>query len=421
MPKFSPLDVYEDMYFTDARYIDLWGGRGRGGSYQGTDYFLYLLTQPKYFRGYLVRQAFNDIRESLWRDLMDRIKEHDIDEARFVINKNEMIIIDTVTKNMITSKGVIKDSSRTGKLKSLAGATHVLIEEADELGEDDFDQLDLSVRSMKADNVQVIRIFNPPPKRHWIWRDYTLIDSEVEGYLTAVPKVESGILSIFSTYIDNFDNVQPSTVQKFERFKTLKPDYYYTIIKGLIGEGSKGRIYRGWERCTDKEYFDLDTRQVIIIDFGYSVDPCAVIGMKYAYGKYYCHEFIYKAGLDNLELSKMLVSCGIDKKTLLLCDYGNGGDVRIHELRRGFKGVSGLEQGFNAQPATKPKKAGSISLVQSSQVVVTESSNNIWNEYLEYSWALDRFKEPTDEPVDKNDHAMDAIRYGVVAKGVNRW
>jgi hypothetical protein len=36
-------------------------------------------------------------------------------------------------------------------MKSLAGATHVLIEEADEVGEAEFDQLDLSLRTTKTE------------------------------------------------------------------------------------------------------------------------------------------------------------------------------------------------------------------------------------------------------------------------------
>ena len=239
-------------------------------------------------------------------------------------------------------------------------------------------------RSVSQSRYQVIRIFNPPPKSHWIWRDYTLVDSNEEGYLTAIPKPESEILSIHSTYNDNYLNVDSSTAAKFERFKVTKPDYYYTIVRGLIGEGSKGRIYRNWAQCTAKEYFDIDSREIIVIDFGYSSDPCAVIGMKQHYGRYYIHEYIYSPGLDNLDLAKQLLSCGIDSNKLLICDYGNGGDVRIIELRRGYSGVQGLQNGFNAQPAAKPKKAGSIALVQGCEIVITDTSVNTWNEYLGY-------------------------------------
>ena len=35
----------------------------------------------------------------------------------------------------------------------------------------------------------------------------------------------------------------------------------------------------------------------------------------------------------------------------------------------------------------------------------------IENEYTTYSWHVDRYQKPTDEPVKVDDHYMDAIRY----------
>ena len=69
--------IYKDVFSTDKRYIDVLGGRGRGGSHFGTDYFLYLITCPEYFRGYFVRQVLSDIRDSLFRDFKDRIEENE--------------------------------------------------------------------------------------------------------------------------------------------------------------------------------------------------------------------------------------------------------------------------------------------------------------------------------------------------------
>ena len=128
-------EKYEPLFTTKARYIDLWGGRGRGGSYTGTKYFVHLLTQKEYFRGYLMREIAGDIRESLWRDFKDRIEEDEI-EHLFEINETAMSAICVPTGNVLLSKGFKKSSgNRTAKLKSLAGATHVLIEEAEEISD----------------------------------------------------------------------------------------------------------------------------------------------------------------------------------------------------------------------------------------------------------------------------------------------
>lgn len=423
MPTFDFNAIYRPIFTTSKRYIDVWGGRGRGGSHFGTDYFLFLITQPKYFRGYFIRQTFNDIRDSLFRDFKDRIEDNPtIRLEDFHIQENEMRITYRPTGNMIMSKGVKKDGSRTAKMKSLAGATHVLIEEADEVGESDFDQLDLSLRTKKAEYVQIVRVFNPPSKNHWIWRDYNLQDSDVEGYYLAHPKTNSDILSVFSTYHDNLKNLQESTISKFESFLETNPEYYYNQVRGLISEGSKGRIYKGWKAITDKFFEELEYRTIYCLDFGYSEDPNALAAIKHHDQHLYARELLYQTGLDNIQLGKRLVDLGITSKDMIIADSGGGGDLRIAELRRGWKHIEGypsLADGFNIRPVIKGPgsiKAG-INMVKSHTVHWTESSKNAWLEYQEYKWALDKDKNPTDEPEDRMNHLMDGLRYFALAKG----
>lgn len=416
MPTFNFNKPYKPIFTTDKRYIDLWGGRGRGGSHEGTDYFLYLITQPYYFRGYFVRQVYHDIRDSLFRDIKDRIEDNptlNIDD--FHIRDNDMRITYLPTGNMIMAKGVSKDGSRTAKMKSLAGATHVLMEEADEIGEEDFHQLDLSLRSKKADKVQIIRIFNPPHKNHWIWKDYNLIESEVDGYYRAEPKSDSDILAVFSTYEDNIQNIQPSTITKFESYKLSNVEYYYTVIKGLISEGAKGRIYTGWNHISDEEYNALDYPKIYVIDFGYSEDPNAIIEVKYHNDHRYVKELLYETGLDNLALAKRMRDLCIRPTDLVIADMGGGGDLRIAELRRGF----GDDLRFSIYPTIKGQGSVNfgISRVKSTVMHMTESSRNGWREYDEYKWRLDADKVPTDIPIDKWNHIMDCIRYFELSKG----
>lgn len=425
MPQFSFNKIYAPVFSTQARTIDIWGGRGRGGSHFGTDYFLFLITQPNYFRGYFVRQVFADIRDSLFRDFKDRIADNPtLDINDFHIQDNEMRIMYKPTGNIIMTKGVKKDGQRTAKMKSIAGATHVLIEEADELGQEDYDQLDLSLRTTKSEKIQILRVFNPPSKNHWIWRDYTLTESDISGYYFAKPKSTADIISIFSTYHQNIQNIQSSTIAKFEGFKESNPEYYYTTVQGLISEGSKGRIYAGskWKSITDQYFEALEERSIYCLDFGYSSDPNALAEIK-GHGQYvYARELLYQNELDNLDLAKKIIDFGITINDTIIADPGSGGDLRIAELRRGWTNIEGYPQlanGFTIYPTIKGQGSinTGISMVKSSIVHWTETSNNAWNEYQEYKWALDKDKNPTDTPVDKNNHLMDCIRYYHLCKG----
>jgi phage terminase large subunit len=418
---------YRGLYEEKARYKDLWGGRGRGGSHTGTDYFIYLITRPSYFRGYLLRYTSSDIRLSLYRGLKDRIRQNEtLHEDDFAFNENQMSVCYIPTGNMIFSKGVAKDSGRTAAMKSLEGATHVLIEEADEIPELEFDQMDLSLRTMESAEIEIIRIFNPPPKRHWIWRDYILEDFTIpihgvgQTFFTARPKIGSGILSIFGTYYDNIQNIHPTTITKFETFKQTNPEYYWTVIRGYITDGARGRIYSGWKFITSEIFESLQLPHVYAIDFGYSIDPNALIKIKYEDTKRYCRELIYSPNMDNVQLAKRMRDVGVSSSDLVIADMGNGGDLRIAELRRGFQHIEGYpDLRFNIHPTFKGQ--GSINFginkVKECDNYITEDSYNFSEEYIEYRWALDVNKNPTDRPIDTKNHCMDARRYAELTKG----
>lgn len=448
--------VYKPLFYQKARYYDLIGGRMRGGSYSGTLYFLHLITQPKYFRGCLLRQVLGDVRTSLFQDFKDRIDE--VEQANgsvrredFDINESIMTIIYRPTGNMILSKGVTKTSGRTAKLKSLAGVTHVLIEEADELGQEDFDQLDISLRTIKVEGgVQVIRVFNPPHKAHWLWTDYNLVEATQsyfdkfklpkpkDDYYIMSPKAGKGVVMIFSTYHDNLKNLDRTSVEKLENYRLTNPDYYYTIVLGLVSEGQKGRIFKGWKPITNAFYNGIDAKSIFGLDFGLA-RPAGIVEAKMIKNNLYLREQNYEP-LTNKEIGKKLCELGA-KKWNIVADSAEPDS--ISRLRRGWekagdkdvltdmpelmedafqngKPIKQLKEiykpmydGFNIYPATKGPgsvKAG-ISHLKELNVFVTEDSANLWMEYREYKWALDKNKNPTDEPIDMYNHLIDPTRY----------
>ena len=57
-----------------------------------------------------------------------------------------------------------------------------------------------------------------------------------------------------------------------------------------------------------------------------------------------------------------------------------------------------------------------IDKVQDQRISVTKRSLNILKEYRGYLWLEDRDGKLTNNPMEFNNHAMDAIRYGVSSK-----
>lgn len=424
----SPKENYEPLYNPPPwiRYIDLWGGRGRGGSHEATLYAVHRFTRPEYARIAIVRQILGDVRSSLWQDFKDRLEESQYPEDCYKITEN-MQAEDFLTGNTVRAFGIKADKGRTAKLKSLAGFNLVIIEEADELSEDDFDKLDLSLRTVKQDTqILVVRIFNPPGRRHWIWRDYNLTEAEEQGYWRATPKEGSKVLSIFSTYRDNIDNLEANMVERMLSFKERKKEYYYTVVEGMISEGQKGRIYSGWEPITNQQFIDIDARSIFALDFGWSVAPMALSELKLVKNNVYWREHAYKP-MTLKEIAIIMCKIGITGKDLVIADAAERD--AIIKLRTGWKLEELTDKEIELYPQLlkgfSVKKCfngpGSIRTgigkMQEMNVFVVEESENIWTEYREYKWALDKDKNPTDMPEDKFNHHMDGGRYVVAGRG----
>lgn len=397
---------YLPLQNTKARYIHLFGGRGRGGSFTATQYALQLITSKNYFRGYFMREVFNDIRDSLWRDFKDRVEENDdLNESDFAFNDSQMTVTYIPTGNTIIAKGFKKSQgNRTAKLKSLAGATHVFIEEAEENDEISFRQLDDSLRTTKAET-KIIMVFNPPNKNHWIVkRWYKLEDSKVPGYFMAKPLLTSNnVLSIHSTYLDNLANLNDSFVYNLINYKSTDPDYYYTMVEGLITEGVKGRIFRNWQSIAampnqyPKEYG---------LDFGWN-DPVALVETERHNNKLFVRQMIHQTGMTNRELSDRMKELGIKQSSVITADSAE--PKSIEELKR---------LGWNVKPASKGPDSimAGIKQIKNMEVYLTEDSREFWNEFETYAWKLNQHKEPVNEPIDTNNHLMDALRYALTIK-----
>lgn len=422
----SPKEMYLPLYEKPSILNDLWGGRGRGGSHEATLYALYRFTRPDYCRIAFVRKILNDVRNSLWRDFKDRIEECGIIADYYHMADNAMHATCTLTGNTVSCFGVKTEGGRTAKLKSLAGYNLVIIEECDELTEEEFNQLDDSLRTVKGDErPMIIRIFNPPGRNHWLWKNYNLSEAEIEGYWRADAKASSGILSIYSTYRDNVKNLDELKVEKWKGYLKTNPEYYYTIIEGLISEGQRGRVYGGWMPITMEQYKAIEAREIVGQDFG-TVDPAACGAMKIVNNKAYIKEYNY-VPLTDKQIGILYCKLGLTGKDLVIADKED--PLAIGKLRRGWSKEELSEKELEMYPQlvkgfhilASIGGPGSIKFginaVKDMEVYLVEDALNIWNEYRSYKWALDKDKNPTNTPEDKNNHHMDWIRNVVTAKG----
>lgn len=279
---FKPLDVYEPLYFTPphVRYISACGGRGGGRSHNCSEYLIYKITRIQYFRGLIARAIFSDLKLTTWLEFVDRIHETEgLDSNLFKINNTEKIIEYLPTGNTITGIGFRKSAgSRKASLKGFANVTDVLIEEAQELTEKELNQLDDSLRTIKAP-IRIIFAYNMPEKTHILMRRFFDLNPvkltcgngiEHEGFMQAIPKKNRpDHIMIFSDYNDNYNHLDSHTIDNYERYFYENPEHYFTEILGYVSGGAKGVIFKynlNWFEYS--ELPDIDFYETYGLDFG---------------------------------------------------------------------------------------------------------------------------------------------------------
>lgn len=406
--------LYAPVFTTKCRYIHQWGGRGRGASHFATDYFLFRLTQKKYFRGVMLRATMAQIKKSLWIALAKRIKTA-IDagyilEDDLKINLSEHTVTYSPTGNTIICHGFRKTTTAAAAdLKGIEGATHAIVEEAEDVYEQDFRELSSSLRTTEVKNIQIFVLFNPPGKNHWLMKTYyDLIPSlKYPGWYNATQKAGTDeLLSIHSTYLDNLANLNEGNVKEYQNYgnkehHTYNPDYYCRSVLGLVSEGKMGRIFVKVKRIRRDLYDELPYEEFAGLDFGFNA-PTAVSKHKYHNGKLFSRQAVYQRELEDSELAREMKKADITRDMKVYADPAQPQSIRA--LQR---------MGFNILPTVKGADSIEFGYRELLNVTwyVTDDSTDFWEELEEHIWSLDADKKPTDVPEDDWNHLIDSARY----------
>jgi len=391
------------------RYVILIGGRGAGRSTVSSQYSLANLVAPNYFRGAFMRSVYADIRESCYKEITDRMDEQEVTN-KMKINDNEMEI--TYGLNSLKAHAFRKSSSgHSAKLKSLASYNQVWIEEAEETGEQEFMTLDDTLRTTKG-NINIILSLNPPSKNHWIisrWFDLSQAYEEdgitpIKGFYTLKLKDDvKDVLFINTNYKDNIVNLDAHTIQRYEKYKETKPDYYYQMIRGLVPETVRGKIYKNWKIIDSIPHEARLVRRGM--DFGWFPDPMCLVDIYYYNGGYIIDELLYGTMIKNRTIADTIA---IQNEPDILCVADEAEPKSIDE-------ISDLGINIEGCPKGKGSVSYGIKTVAGLKISVTRRSKNVIISYENYAWKEDKDGNPTGEPSHEYSHAMDAIRYPLVS------
>ncbi|KAL8560409.1 hypothetical protein ACOMHN_067697 [Nucella lapillus] len=302
--------------------------------------------------------------------------------------------------NVAISKGFrLSATQQQAKLKSLANASDVVIEEANEVSEAGFRQLDDTLR--RADvAITVVLIFNGIHARHWICRRFFQITpAAVKGFYTAKTKEPAEALAIHGTYHDNRKNINDSTARRYERYAETDPRHYFMEIQGLVGETVSGRVFDNYSLCSAAEYDNAKGMVVLGMDIGFS-DPTTLVAVKISGRAHYVRTLIYDGGMLDEDIIAALHHLQMSRYTPIYVDPSAPRE-RLTMRKRGY----------NARKANNAILWGLKKMKTAEIHIVEDGKGRHLLDELE-GYAIDavtgRFKG--------SDHAIDAWRYAVASR-----
>jgi phage terminase large subunit len=400
MDKIQIIDKYEPLFLEvpKTRYYLITGGRGSGKSWTLSMFLLNLTYQEGHvilFTRWTLTSAFI----SIIPEFIDKIELMNKSDD-FEITQSE--IINKATGSKILFRGIkTSQGTATANLKSIAGVTTWVMDEAEELVDEDiFDRIDLSVRAVEKPN-RVLLVMNPATKEHWVYKRF-FEDYMVNSGFTGT---KNDCTYIHTTYLDNIDNLNTTVVARFEAMRQRNPTKFNHIVMGNWMDKAEGAIFENWKIAD----FDTSLPFGFGMDFGFSVDPTTLIkvAVDEDKGLIYCKECFAETGLTTTDIAKKIGKY-CQPNDMIVADSAE--PRLINEI---------YNFGFNIIPCTKGPDSirYGIKKMQDYQIVVSQESKTIIKELNNYVWNDKR----SDTPVDDFNHTIDAIRYAFDKLSVSKF
>ena len=323
----------------------------------------------------VIRKTLPALKGSVLRDFLNILHETGL---YWLGQHNKAENTFTYNGHLIEFLSVDEPQKIRGRKRDIA-----FLNEANELTIEDFRQINM--RTIQ----QVIVDFNPSDPIHWLYNDL-------------IPRKDAD--TWVTTYKDN-EFLSKDLVYEIERMKHRDPDYWRVYGEGLKAIFTARQIFNNWNFIDYSQFpeFDLSVDGVLGIDYGYTNDSTAVVLVFKQNDKLYIHEILYSKGLTNQDIVEIIKQ----KKYDDVLSYADSAEPKsIEEMKR---------LGMLIKPAVKGQGSvmAGISKLKEFEIYVSNQSTNIKREYNAYYWQTLKDGTIINKPVDRENHAMDAIRYAV--------
>lgn len=366
-------------------YRAMWGGRGSGKSYSAA-LVAAIWGYAEKLRVLCVREFQNSIAQSFYAELKAAIEAHEWLADHYELQRDRIL-----GKNgtEFIFKGL---HSNPTAIKSLAKIDLTIVEEAEDIPEESWLQLEATV--LRQPKSEIWALWNPRKK-----------GSPVDFRFRTHPPKDALVQEI--NYVDN--PFFPSGLSKLcERQREIL-DYatWAHVWLGAYLENSAAQIFNG--RFEQKEFTPGQGWKGPFQggDWGYSQDPVAMV-------RCWIHDdclyIEHEAGGVGIELDDIPATAAQIPDFHKYDTFWDSAQPAMisHVQRKGLPRSKGVDK-------KKGSVADGIQFIRSfRRVYIHPRCKQTLGEFLSYSWKVDRLTgQITDVPVDAFNHYCDSIRYAL--------
>lgn len=264
-------EIFYPFFKTKKRFVILYGGAGSSKSYTTAQKVIFnWMLGSKKERILVCRKVGATRKGSVFKLLCDITESYGIKDIK--PHKSELSFRCSNGNEIITS-----GLDDVDKLKSIAGITKIWIEEADQITEDDFNQINTRLRGVSDTYFQIILSFNPIDENHWIKKRFFDYETEEKKQW-----IEDNVFVLKSTYLNN-KFIDEQYKQQLESYRLLNPYHYSVYCLGNWGKYENGNAwlyqFKAHKHVVNNLQFYRDLNIYLCVDF--NVDPlCAIVCQK---------------------------------------------------------------------------------------------------------------------------------------------
>lgn len=391
---FNPVYLpYLESY--DTRFLVFYGGAGSGKSHFVAQRLVY--KGLKSVRKILVLRKVNrTTKTSTFQLLLDTISQFGIYHL-CRINKTDFTI--TLPNG---TQFICSGLTDPEKIKSITGLTDAWLEEATEFSQDDFSQINLRVRHPTAKNQEIILSFNPVSKSNWVYLTFFEPNPELEEF-------RKNVRIVHTTYMDN-RHLPQEYIDTLLQLKQTNEAYYQIYALGAFGTLDK-LVYNNWQ-VVDFRPEEIKGSLMLGLDFGYTNDVSALVASIYskAENRIYIFDEWGGTGYLNNQIAEVIKQKGY-AKSVIIADSSEQKSVDeikregVQRIKSSVKGPGSVLQG--------------IQKLQQFELIVSPRCKGVIEELNNYCWKKDKNTNLyINEPVDANNHYMDALRYSLQCEDI---